>query len=284
TQAGDRVPQRPAQPVPDPGRDRRGQHQLRAGLLPGRRRRRRQMPHPPPVPRRTARDDAGHRGGPRRHPQVPGREPRARHVRRERRSRIMTVIDTSEDRTTRQSTETDFHALNAMLNLYGPDGKIQFDKDRQAAREYFLQHVNPNTVFFHSLREKLDYLVEHDYYEPEVLAQYDVEFIESLSAQAYAKKFRFPTFLGAFKYYTSYTLKTFDGKRYQELCSCRVMMVALTLPRGDDQRVRHLVDEIIDGRFQPDSPNFLYAGKVQRGQLVCSFLLRIEDNMESIGR
>ncbi|CAG6939637.1 class 1b ribonucleoside-diphosphate reductase subunit alpha [Mycobacterium avium subsp. paratuberculosis] len=34
--------------------------------------------------------------------------------------------------------------------------------------------------------------------------------------RAYAKKFRFPSFLGAFKYYTSYTLKTFDGKRYLE--------------------------------------------------------------------
>ncbi|MGN0101891.1 MAG: hypothetical protein ACI39C_13220, partial [Dietzia sp.] len=45
----------------------------------------------------------------------------------------------------------DYHALNAMLNLYDADGKIQFDKDREAAREYFLQHVNQNTVFFHNL-------------------------------------------------------------------------------------------------------------------------------------
>ncbi|MEH6380168.1 MAG: hypothetical protein V7768_00400, partial [Dietzia cercidiphylli] len=35
----------------------------------------------------------------------------------------------------------DYHALNAMLNLYDADGRIQFDKDREAAREYFLQHV-----------------------------------------------------------------------------------------------------------------------------------------------
>ena len=68
----------------------------------------------------------------------------------------------------------DYHSLNAMLNLYGADGKIQFDKDREAAREYFLQHVNQNTVFFHSLKERLDYLVEKEYYEPEVLAKYDV--------------------------------------------------------------------------------------------------------------
>ena len=180
--------------------------------------------------------------------------------------------------------QLDYHALNAMLNLYGPDGKIQFEKDRLAAREYFLQHVNPNTVFFHSLREKLDYLVENKYYEPEVLAQYDFSFVESLSEQAYAKKFRFPTFLGAFKYYTSYTLKTFDGKRYLERFEDRVVMVALTLARGDEQLARHLVEEILDGRFQPATPTFLNAGKAQRGELVSCFLLRIEDNMESIGR
>lgn len=40
--------------------------------------------------------------------------------------------------------QLDYHALNAMLNLYGPDGSIQFEKDREAAREYFLQHVNPD--------------------------------------------------------------------------------------------------------------------------------------------
>ncbi|MFQ6483919.1 class 1b ribonucleoside-diphosphate reductase subunit alpha [Brachybacterium epidermidis] len=180
--------------------------------------------------------------------------------------------------------QLDYHALNAMLNLYGPDGKIQFEKDRLAAREYFLQHVNPNTVFFHSLREKLDYLVENKYYEPEVLAQYDFSFVESLSEQAYAKKFRFPTFLGAFKYYTSYTLKTFDGKRYLERFEDRVVMVALTLARGDEQLARNLVEEILDGRFQPATPTFLNAGKAQRGELVSCFLLRIEDNMESIGR
>lgn len=49
--------------------------------------------------------------------------------------------------------ETDYHALNAMLNLYDADGRIQFDKDVLAARQYFLQHVNQNTVFFHNQDE-----------------------------------------------------------------------------------------------------------------------------------
>ena len=134
----------------------------------------------------------------------------------------------------REETDLDYHALNAMLNLYDADGRIQFERDRQAARQYFLQHVNTNTVFFHDLKEKLDYLVENDYYEKEVLDQYSFDFIQRLSDFAYSKKFRFQTFLGAFKYYTSYTLKTFDGKRYLERFEDRVVMVALFLARGDE--------------------------------------------------
>ncbi|AEF42095.1 class 1b ribonucleoside-diphosphate reductase subunit alpha [Hoyosella subflava] len=181
-------------------------------------------------------------------------------------------------------SELDYHALNAMLNLYSPDGKIQLDKDREAARQYFLQHVNQNTVFFHDLDEKLDYLIEHDYYETEVLDQYDREFVKALFQRAYKKKFRFPTFVGAFKYYTSYTLKTFDGKRYLERFEDRVCMVALTLAAGERPLAERLVDEMISGRFQPATPTFLNSGKKQRGEPVSCFLLRIEDNMESIGR
>ena len=186
---------------------------------------------------------------------------------------------------TRPATSAlDYHSLNAMLNLYDAEGRIQFDKDRLAARHYFLQHVNQNTVFFHNLEEKLRYLVEEGYYEQSVLAQYDFAFIKQLFQQAYAKKFRFETFLGAFKYYTSYTLKTFDGKRYLERYEDRVCMVAMTLAAGDTALAQALVEEMISGRFQPATPTFLNCGKQQRGELVSCFLLRIEDNMESIGR
>ncbi|MBG5884644.1 MULTISPECIES: class 1b ribonucleoside-diphosphate reductase subunit alpha [Providencia] len=178
----------------------------------------------------------------------------------------------------------DYHALNAMLNLYDSEGRLQLDKDKQAAHLYFRQHVNQNTVFFHDLKEKLDFLVNENYYEEEVLAQYDFPFIKQLFKQAYAHKFRFQTFLGAFKYYTSYTLKTFDGERYLERYEDRVCMVALALAQGSKSLATLLVDEIISGRFQPATPTFLNGGKKQRGELISCFLLRIEDNMESIGR
>jgi ribonucleoside-diphosphate reductase alpha chain len=150
-------------------------------------------------------------------------------------------------------TGMDYHSLNAMLNLYGPNGEIQFDKDREAAREFFLQHVNQNTVFFHSLRERLDYLVEKEYYEAAVIDAYSFDFIQKLNDLAYSKKFRFQTFLGAFKYYTSYTLKTFDGKRYLERFEDRVVMTALGLAQGDEKLAVALVEEIIAGRWSPAS-------------------------------
>ena len=180
--------------------------------------------------------------------------------------------------------QLDYHALNALLNLYDENGQIQFDKDREAANQFFLQHVNQNTVYFHDLEEKIDYLVTNKYYEPDTIEKYDWNFIKDTFKRAYSYKFRFKSFLGAYKYYTSYTLKTFDGRRYLERFEDRVAMTSLFLADGNEDLAFALVDEIMTGRFQPATPTFLNAGKAQRGELVSCFLLRIEDNMESIGR
>ena len=178
----------------------------------------------------------------------------------------------------------DYHALNAMLNLYDREGRIQFGKDHEAVEAFFAAHVRPNSVVFGSQQERLDFLVKEGYYEERVLTRYDRAFVAKLFERAHASGFRFQTFLGAWKYYTSYTLKTFDGKRYLEHFEDRVVMVALTLAQGDEALAERLMEEILAGRFQPATPTFLNCGKAQRGELVSCFLLRIEDNMESIGR
>jgi ribonucleoside-diphosphate reductase alpha chain len=197
----------------------------------------------------------------------------------------VTLTDDTFDVQTSSHGETDYHSLNAMLNLYDLDGKIQFDKDREAARQYHLTHVNPNTVFFHSLEEKLEFLFENEYYEREVFDQYDFETeVKPLYKHVYSFKFRFPTFLGAYKYYNGYTLKTFDGKRYLERFEDRVAATALYLARGNFFLAKKMATEIVQGRYQPATPTFLNAGKAQRGELVSCFLVRTEDNMESISR
>jgi ribonucleoside-diphosphate reductase alpha chain len=177
-----------------------------------------------------------------------------------------------------------YHELNAMINLWDADGKLQLHKDKDAARAYFLDHVNQNTVWFHDIEEKLGYLVDNEYYEKEVLEQYDADFVKEAFKYAYSFKFRFEAFMGAYKFYTQYALKTFDGERYLERFEDRVVMNALTLGQGDKDMVKLLIEEVISGRFQPATPTFLNAGKKQRGEFVSCFLLRIEDNMESISR
>ncbi|MBW3091101.1 class 1b ribonucleoside-diphosphate reductase subunit alpha [Bifidobacterium miconisargentati] len=178
----------------------------------------------------------------------------------------------------------DYHALNAMLNLYDADGKIQFDKDKAAERAYVTEHVAPNTVTFDSTVERLNYLIEHQYYNPAVFDQYSADFLDSFYEHAESTGFEFGTFLGAFKFFTSYALKTFDGKRYLEDFPQRCAAVALELAAGDERQAIAYVDEMLAGRFQPATPTFLNLGKAQRGEPVSCFLVRIEDNMESISR
>lgn len=177
----------------------------------------------------------------------------------------------------------EYRNLNAELNLYDESGKIQFDKDKEAARAYFLQHVNQNTVFFHSLEEKTNFLVENRLWDQEVVNRYPFEDFKALFKQAYAHKFRFQTFVGALKFYRGYALKTFDGKRYYERFEDRVVMTALT-HSNDYEHAKRLVDHIIEGRFQPATPTFLNAGRADAGGPTSCYLLRVEDNLESINR
>ncbi|MDQ1997934.1 class 1b ribonucleoside-diphosphate reductase subunit alpha [Cronobacter sakazakii] len=181
-------------------------------------------------------------------------------------------------------TPPDYHALNAMLNLYDADGRIQFEKDREAVAAFMTAHVAPRSVTFPDTHARLAYLVSEGYYDENVFKRYDAGFVAGLFDEAQRYGFTFKTFLGAWKFYTSYTLKTFDGKRYLEHFPDRACMVALTLACGDETLARQILDEILSGRFQPATPTFLNCGKKQRGELVSCFLLRIEDNMESIGR
>ncbi|EGT4370856.1 class 1b ribonucleoside-diphosphate reductase subunit alpha [Cronobacter malonaticus] len=183
-----------------------------------------------------------------------------------------------------RQTPPDYHALNAMLNLYDADGRIQFEKDREAVAAFMTTHVAPRSVTFPDTHARLAYLVGEGYYDENVLKRYDAGFVAGLFDEAHRYGFMFKTFLGAWKFYTSYTLKTFDGKRYLEHFPDRACMVALTLACGDETLARHILNEILSGRFQPATPTFLNCGKKQRGELVSCFLLRIEDNMESIGR
>ena len=91
---------------------------------------------------------------------------------------VLPLDNTADTATEQYDPAHDYHALNAMLNLYDADGKIQFDKDKAAEREYVTGHVAANSKRFASTAERLDYLISNQYYNPDVFAQYSAEFLD----------------------------------------------------------------------------------------------------------
>ncbi|MCY8328945.1 class 1b ribonucleoside-diphosphate reductase subunit alpha [Bacillus spizizenii] len=164
------------------------------------------------------------------------------------------------------------------------DGKYQFEKDKEAVHSYFVDYINQNTVFFHDLKEKLDYLIKNDYYEEEFLNQYTFEQIKSIYKIAYSYKFRFPSFMSAFKFYHDYALKTNDKTKILERYEDRVSIVALYCADGDYEKAIEEVHTMMKQEYQPATPTFLNAGRKRRGEMVSCFLLEVGDSLNDISR
>lgn len=164
------------------------------------------------------------------------------------------------------------------------DGKFQFEKDKEAVKSYFIDYVNQNMVFFHDLEEKLDYLKEHDYYEEEFLNLYSKEDIKKVFKFAYSFKFRFPSFMSAFKFYNDYALKTNDKMKILERYEDRISIVALFLAEGNTDKAMKYVESMIKQEYQPATPTFLNAGRKRRGEMVSCFLIEIGDSLNDISK
>ncbi|PRO41455.1 ribonucleotide-diphosphate reductase subunit alpha [Bacillus sp. LLTC93] len=162
------------------------------------------------------------------------------------------------------------------------DGRFQFEKDEEAVRAYFIDYVNQNTVFFHDLKEKLDYLRDNNYYETEFLDAYTFEEIKAVYKTAYAAKFRFPSFMSAFKFYNDYALKTNDRKKILERYEDRIACCALYFGKGDGAKAIEFAKLMIRQEYQPATPTFLNAGRKRRGEMVSCFLLEVGDSLNDI--
>ncbi len=169
--------------------------------------------------------------------------------------------------------------------LIDENGEIRdLGKDREAARSYFLNEVNKRTQFFHSLDEKLEYLTENGYYEKEFLEKYTSEQIQTIYDIAYAAKFRFPTYMGAFKFYNDYALRSRDGKVFLERYEDRLAINALYHAGGNFDTARRLIRSLISQDFTPATPTLLNTGKKKRGEFVSCFLLEAGDSLNDISR
>ena len=172
--------------------------------------------------------------------------------------------------------------LNNQVMSKDAEGNYNLDKDKEAVRSYFVEHVNKYTVFFHDLREKLDYLIENQYYI-DFYKKYKFSDIEEVFDLVYAKKFRFPSFMSAFKFYQNYALRDNTGEFFLERYEDRIAAVALFLADGDKKKALEYAKLMINQEYQPATPTFLNAGKVRAGQMVSCFLDEVGDNLTGIG-
>ncbi|GEM68342.1 ribonucleoside-diphosphate reductase [Sphingobacterium mizutaii NBRC 14946 = DSM 11724] len=163
------------------------------------------------------------------------------------------------------------------------DDEFSLHKDKEAVRAYFLEYVNKNTVFFYTLKEKIDYLIENDYYI-DFYQWFTFEQMEEVYNYVFAKKFRFQSFMAAFKFFQSYALRDDSGEKFLERYEDRVVAVSLFLAREEGvQKAIEYAEIMINQEYQPATPTFLNAGKKRSGELVSCFLDEIGDNLNGIG-
>ena len=176
-----------------------------------------------------------------------------------------------------------YFLLNNEINRPN-NGVVPLHKDKEALHAFMKENVEACLMTFDSYEERLNYLIENNYIEEEFIRKYSMDFINELHEWMLSQKFEFHSFMGAYKFYNQYALKTNDGQHYLETIEDRALMNALYFAEGDEQLARDLADELIHMRYQPATPTYLNAGRKRRGELVSCFLLDVTDNMNSIGR
>lgn len=172
--------------------------------------------------------------------------------------------------------------LNNEILKRDSNGQLQLNKDKEATKLYFLENVNQNTVFFHSLKEKLDYLVENDYYDNTILSKYNFSDVKKLYKFLYNKKFRFESYMSAQMFYERYALRTNDGKRILERYEDRVAANALTMGDGDIEKAFEFGKLLINQEYQPATPSFMNMMKKRSGMFVSCFLLETGDSLNDL--
>lgn len=180
-------------------------------------------------------------------------------------------------------------ALNNEVKIL-KDGKYQFNKDKEAVRDYMVNNVNNSMVFFHDVDEKIDYMIENDYWDSNLLDLYTSEQIKRVFQTAYSYKFRFASFMSALKFYQNYALKTDDQTKFLERYEDRVVMSALFNGKiyedvGQDEMYQEALRQthnMMKQKYQPATPTFLNAGVSRGGEKVSCFLLNTQDSTEGI--
>ncbi|WP_153369018.1 class 1b ribonucleoside-diphosphate reductase subunit alpha [Candidatus Phytoplasma sacchari] len=157
-------------------------------------------------------------------------------------------------------------------------------KDKEALNSYLKEEINPKLKKFNTLQEKINFLITNEYYEKDFLEKYDFDQIKKIYQIAYDKKFVFPSFIGAFKFYNDYSLKSRDKKQYLETYEDRLAVNALYHSSGNFELAKKIIENLIEQNFTPATPTLLNTGLKKRGEFVSCFLLEAGDSLNDISR
>lgn len=173
--------------------------------------------------------------------------------------------------------------LNSRINI-PINGMIPLHFDKLALKKFFKDVVNEQTRFFYTTKEKLNYLIQERYIQKDFIEKYSLEFIDSLYKKAVEFKFRFNSFMGAYKFFEQYALKSNDDTEYLERYEDHAIFVSLYLADGDEKLAEDIMWELLNRIYQPATPTFLNAGRERAGEMVSCFLISATDDMNSIAR
>ena len=176
-----------------------------------------------------------------------------------------------------------YFRLNNEINI-PREGIIPLHKDKEALEAFLIENVEPNYIKFDSFHDRLNYLIDNDYIDVDMIDKYSFDFMENLYNWIYEQNFEFGSFMAAYKFYQQYALKTNDGEFYLEHLEDRVWNNALYFGNGDEALAKSLAEEMITQRYQPATPSYLSAGRSRAGGMVSCFLLTTADDMNDIGR
>ena len=176
--------------------------------------------------------------------------------------------------------------LNNEIMVKDEDGNFNLSKDKEAVRAFFLDYINVKLRSFLNLREKVDFLIQNNYWV-DFFQWYSFKDIKKVVEKAYSYKFRFQSYMAAEKFYKTYALKEDkqDEKgdstileRYEDRVACVALFLAKDL--GVDEAIDYL-EVMMEQEYQPATPTFLNAGKARGGELVSCFLDEVGDSIDA---
>lgn len=169
---------------------------------------------------------------------------------------------------------------NNMVKQRKENGFYNLEAD-QMALKLFSQEITSKSIQFDTYMDKYDYLIDNKYYV-NFNEMYERKQIEELANTVYAENFEFKSFMAASKFYQTYSLMTWDRRKYLETYADRVIATALFLAQGDVTFANRLALAMIRQEYQPATPTFLNSGRAKAGELVSCFLLELDDSLNSI--